>query len=81
MRCAHGARYTGAMSDFASDVEARRAAIYRAMTPAQRLAQALSLNRQMRSLMDAGLRAQHPDWSSEQRQKVIAERIRYARSG
>ena len=64
-----------------TDMDARQAAIYRAMSPAERLARALSLNRQMRSLMDAGLRAQHPDWSREQRRKVIAERILYARTG
>jgi hypothetical protein len=63
------------------EVEARQSAIYRAMTPAQRLEQALRLNRLMRSLMDAGLRAQHPEWTAEQRQKVIAERILHARTG
>ena len=67
--------------DSEQEMAVRQAAIYRAMTPTQRLAQALSLNRQMRSLMDAGLHAQHPGWSAEQRQKVVAERILYARTG
>jgi hypothetical protein len=63
------------------EVLARQAEIYRAMTPAQRLSQALSMNRQMRSLMDAGLRAQHPDWDLQQRQSVIAQRILHASTG
>ena len=39
------------------DADARQAEIYRNMTPADRLRQALRLTSQMRSLMDAGLRA------------------------
>lgn len=64
-----------------SESQARQDAIYRAMTPAQRLEQALRMNRQMRSLMDAGLRARHPEWTEEQRRKKIAERILYADGG
>jgi hypothetical protein len=51
------------------------------MTPAQRLAIGVRMNRQMRSLMDAGLRAEHPDWTAEQRRQVIADRILHARTG
>jgi hypothetical protein len=58
-----------------------QAAIYRRMTPTQRLEQALRMNRQMRSLMDAGLRAQHPEWTEAERKRVIAQRILYARTG
>ena len=60
---------------------ARQADIYRALTPAQRLEQALRMNRQMRSLMDAALRAEHPEWSAEERAQVIARRVLYARTG
>lgn len=67
--------------DADADVDTRQAAIYRAMTPTQRLEQAVRMNRQMRSLMDAALRAEHPDWTPEQRQKVIADRILHARTG
>ena len=63
------------------EAEARQAAIYRAMTPAQRLEQGLRLNRQMRSLMDAALRAEHPEWTLEQRQRVIASRVLHASTG
>ena len=69
------------LSDHTADVDARQAAIYRAMTPAQRLSQALSMNRQMRSLMDAGLRSAHPEWTAEQRRREIATRVLYARTG
>ncbi len=41
-------------------------AIYRAMTPAERLAQADALNRMARDLRAAHERAQHPDWTDEQ---------------
>jgi hypothetical protein len=58
-----------------------QAAIYRAMSPAERLAQALRMFRQMQSLMDAGLRAEHPDWTDEQRRRVVVERTLYARTG
>ena len=63
------------------EAEALQAAICRRLTPAQRLDQAVRLNRQMRSLMDAGLLAQHPDWAPEQRGRVIVERILHARTG
>lgn len=64
-----------------ADVEARQAAIYRAMTPTQRLEQAVRMSRQMRSLMDAALQSEHPDWTPEQRQQTIAHRIQHARTG
>ena len=59
----------------------RQAAIYRSMSPVDRLRQALRLAEQMRSLMDAGVRAQHPEWTAEQRRRLIAERVLYARTG
>jgi len=64
-----------------NDAEERQAAIYRAMDPVERLRQAMRLRAQMLSLMDAALRAQHPDWSAAERQHVIAERVRNARTG
>jgi len=67
--------------DHKNDAQARQAAIYRALTPAQRLEQALRMNRQMRSLMDAALHAEHPGWTPQQRRRVIAERILHARTG
>jgi hypothetical protein len=69
------------LKDHRAQAAARQAAIYRAMQPAQRLQQALRMNRQMRSLMDAALRAEHPEWTAEQRQRAIAERILHARTG
>ena len=63
------------------ELELRQAAIYRAMSPAERLKQAVRMFRQMQSLMDAGLRTEHPAWTPEQRRRVIAQRILYARTG
>ena len=64
-----------------ADAQAHQTAIYRRMAPADRLRQAVRLARQMRSLMDAGLRAQHPDWTAEQRKRCISERILHGRTG
>ena len=63
------------------EVELRQAAIYRAMSPAERLAQAVRMFRQMQSLMDAGLRAEHPEWTADERGNILAQRILYARTG
>ena len=62
----------------AEEVQAR---IYREMSPADRLRQALRMSERMRSMMDAALRAEHPDWTPEQRRRCIAERILHARTG
>lgn len=54
--------------------------IYRKMKPEQRLAQAVRMNRTMRELMDAGLKAQRPEWSADQRRREIARRVLTART-
>ena len=59
--------------------DARQVEIYRRMTPAQRLEQATQLNREMRDLMDSGLRVTHPSLSTTERHREIARRIRHAR--
>ena len=59
--------------------DTRQVEIYRRMTPAQRLEQAMQMNRQMRVLMDSGLRTTHPRLSATERQREIARRIRHAR--
>jgi len=59
----------------------KQAAIYRNMTPRQRIAQMLRMNQSMRELMAAGFRARHPDWPEAQIKKAVAERILYARTG
>lgn len=63
------------------EADAEQAQIYRRMSPADRLRQSLRLAGQMRLLMDAALRAQHPDWTTEERRQCIAERILYGRTG
>jgi hypothetical protein len=58
----------------------RQIEIVRAMTPAQRLAQAERMNQAMRELLAAGFRARHPEWSGEAVQRAVAERILHART-
>ena len=67
--------------DHIREADERQAAIYRRMTPRERLQLGLRMNAQMRRLMDAGLRAAYPTWTAAQRQRVVAERILYARTG
>jgi hypothetical protein len=68
-----------AASSHAAATDARQVEIYRRMTPSQRLEQAMQMNRQMRVLMDAGLRSTHPQLSEVERHREIARRIRHAR--
>lgn len=60
---------------------AYQAAIYRAMTPQQRMQQALRMNRSMRSLLAAGFRMRNPVWTEAQVARAVADRILYARTG
>jgi len=59
----------------------RQVAIYRAMTPQQRLEQALRMNRSMRQLMATGFRDRHPEWTEPQVTRAVADRILHARTG
>lgn len=59
----------------------RQVAIYRAMTPRQRLEQALRMNRSMRELMATGFRDRHPEWTDPQVKRAVADRILHARTG
>jgi len=69
------------MTGESNEADRIQAAIYRRMSPEQRLAQGVRMNRQMRSLMDAGLRRQKPAWSEEDRRREIARRILHASTG
>jgi hypothetical protein len=60
---------------------AHQAAIYRAMSPQQRLQQALRMNRTMRRLLATGFRLRHADWSEAQVQRAVAESVLHARTG
>lgn len=62
-----------------ADADARQNEIYRRMTPSARLALAMQMNDSMRALMDSGLRSTHPHWTSDERRREIARRIRHAR--
>jgi hypothetical protein len=59
----------------------RQMAIYRAMTPRQRLEQAMRMNQSMRELMAAGFRDRNPTWTEAEVRRAVAERILYARTG
>ena len=72
---------TAAEPDHERDAHARQVAIYRAMTPQQRLQQALRMNRSMRRLMATGFRDRNPTWTDEQVRHAVAERILHAATG
>ena len=59
----------------------RQVAVYRAMTPQQRLQQALRMNRSMRTLLAAGFRDRNPTWTETQIRRAVADRILHASTG
>lgn len=59
----------------------QQVAIYRAMTPQQRLQQGLRMNRTMRKLLAAGFRDRQPEWTEAQVRHAVADRILHARTG
>jgi hypothetical protein len=67
--------------DHVRAAHAHQVAIFKAMTPQQRLQQALRMNRAMREWMAAGFRDRHPDWTESQLRRAVADRILYARTG
>jgi hypothetical protein len=70
-----------AETDHERAAHAHQVAIYRAMTPQQRLEQAFRLNRMMRKLMAIGFRERNPEWTEARVQRAVADRILYARTG
>ncbi len=72
---------TLAERDHERDAYAHQVAFYRAMSPQQRLQQALRMNRSMRTLMAAGFRDRNPSWTDEQVRHAVADRILHACTG
>jgi hypothetical protein len=72
---------TADTADHLREAHERQVAIYRAMTPQQRLGQAMRTNRTGRELMAAGFRQRHPEWTEAEVSRAVAERILYARTG
>ena len=70
-----------AQPDHERNAHAHQVAIYRAMTPQQRLQQALRMNRSMRSLMAVGFRDRNPSWTEEQVRQAVIDRILHAATG
>lgn len=68
-------------ADHERAAHARQVAIYRAMTPGQRLQVALRMNRTVRELMALGFRARNPAWTEAKVQRAVADRILYASTG
>jgi hypothetical protein len=69
------------LSDHERAAQAHQAAIYRAMTPQQRITQALRMNATMRRLLALGFKNRHPDWTDAQIRRAVADRVLYARTG
>lgn len=69
------------VSDHARAADAHQAAIYRAMTPARRLQQALRMNAMMRRLLALGFQQRHPEWTDTEIRRAVADQILYARTG
>ncbi|MGH7946066.1 MAG: hypothetical protein ACREF9_13800, partial [Opitutaceae bacterium] len=69
-----------AESEHEHAAHAHQVAIYRAMTPQQRLQQALRMNRAMRALLATGFRQRQPAWTEAQVQRAVADRILHART-
>ena len=69
------------ITDHERTAAARQAAIYRAMTPRQRIAQALRMNASRRRLLALGFRQRHPGWSEAEIRQAVADRILHARTG
>ncbi|MBK9990510.1 MAG: hypothetical protein IPP19_07210 [Verrucomicrobia bacterium] len=63
------------------EAHVHQVAIYRAMTPQQRLQQALRMNRSMRTLMAGGFRDRNPSWTDERVRHAVADRILHATTG
>ena len=72
---------TAAASDHLRAAHERQVAIYRAMSPQDRLRQALRMNRSMRELLAAGFRQRQPAWTDAQIRAAVADRILHASTG
>lgn len=60
---------------------AYQAAIYRAMTPQQRMERALRMNATMRRLLALGFQSRQPARTEAQIRRAVADCLLYARTG
>ena len=60
-------------------VDAGLVRVYRAMTPAQRVAAGLSATDMIRDRLCAAIRESHPDWTEEAVAKAVSKRMLGAR--
>ena len=52
--------------DTTEEAYAAQVAVYRRMTPAQRVTMALAMSEEAREITLAGIRRHHPDWTDQQ---------------
>jgi hypothetical protein len=62
--------------DTSADARERQIAIYRSMSPSQRLALAASMTDEVRAIAEAGIRRRHPDWTPAQRAAELSAILR-----
>ena len=70
-----------ALSEHERAAQLHQSAIYRAMTPQQRIEQALRMNATMRRLLAMGFQNRHPEWTEAQIRRAVADRILYTKTG
>jgi hypothetical protein len=59
--------------DTSADANQRQLLAFRSMTPKERLQLADTMSTEVRSLVEAGIRERHPEYSAEERQAALAE--------
>ena len=62
-----------------TEIDQRQAAIYRRMTPQERLAQATRLWRQARRLAEAAVKARHPTATEAEARRLVARLFLHGR--
>lgn len=69
----------GGQRNYAADepMHPMQVAAYRRMTPAEKLDRLAEMYRLARTLMAAGARMRHPEWSQEEIEREVRERMLY----
>lgn len=64
--------------DYRDELDPKMVEVLRAKTPRERVEIANGMWRSARDMIDRVLRQDHPDWSDEQIQRAVAERMAHA---
>jgi len=70
----------GSTAEHLAKAEEVQSAIFERMLPSRKLELAVAMNRQVRALMDTGLRHTHPEFTLKQRRREIARRILHSQT-